>query len=77
MGGAGSIAPQWLVSGKLREQGPQLRGWSDTPVGGFGWHMDATDNIAIFEWVVRGPGTFALTATHERAGTVHAQVTIT
>ncbi len=68
--------PEWLVSGDLRQERAQLRGWSDVPSSGFGWHMDATDDLAVFEWVVRGSGTFLLTARHDRAGLVRASVTV-
>lgn len=73
-GQGGSFSPSWLVAGKLREQGSQLRGWCEVPTSGFGWHLDATDDIAVFEWVVRGSGRFVLTANHERAGTVRRTI---
>ncbi|MCW5936440.1 MAG: hypothetical protein KIT11_03930 [Fimbriimonadaceae bacterium] len=73
---AGDLVPQWLVSGEIRQEKGQLRGWSEVPVSGFGWHMDETDDLAVFEWVVRGPGDFELTARHERAGVVRIQVGI-
>jgi hypothetical protein len=73
---AGSASPAWLVSGKLREEKGQLKGWCHVPVGGFGWHMDPTEDQAVFEWVVQGTGTFELTARHERAGVVRTSVTV-
>lgn len=69
--GAGSKVPEWLIAGRLREEGPQLKGWNHVPVSGFGWHMDATDHLAVFDWVV-APGRYELTAWHERAGRVRA-----
>ncbi|MCH7903903.1 MAG: carboxypeptidase [Armatimonadetes bacterium] len=75
-GSAGSSTPDWLVSGKLREDAGQLVGWCHVPVAGFGWHTDATDDQAVFEWVVRGSGTYDLVARHERAGVVRTSVTI-
>jgi hypothetical protein len=72
----GGPAKEWLVSGLLREDKGQLRGWCLVPVSGFGWNMDATDDRAVFEWVVNGKGTFRLTAKHERAGTVRAEVAL-
>ena len=53
--GAGSFTPAWLVSGKLRQQAGQLTGWSHVGAGGglFGG-TDATDDLAVFEWVVSG-----------------------
>ncbi|MBS1713941.1 MAG: carboxypeptidase [Armatimonadetes bacterium] len=68
--------PSWLVSGRLREDKGQLVGWSHVPIGGFGWHSDPTEDIAVFEWVVSGPGTYDLTARHERAGAVKATVEV-
>jgi murein tripeptide amidase MpaA len=73
---AGAAEPAWLLGCKLREERGQLKGWCHVPVSGFGWHMDPTDDQAVFEWVVRGPGTFDLTAKHERAGVVRAQVEV-
>lgn len=70
----GSAAPEWLASGKLRQEGPQLVGWSHVTPGGFGWHSDPTDDVALFEWVVRGPGAFELIAKHDRAGVVRTIV---
>lgn len=75
-GGAGSLRPDWLVSGELREVLGQLRGWSGTPASGFGWSADQTDDLAVFEWVVARPGTYEVTARHERAGTVRTSVTV-
>ncbi len=66
---AGSLEPEWLAAGKLRQEAGQLVGWNHVPVSGFGWHLDATDDVAVFEWVV-GPGEYELEAKHERAGTV-------
>ncbi|HXH60876.1 MAG TPA: M14 family metallopeptidase [Fimbriimonadaceae bacterium] len=76
VGGAGSSAPEWLVSGLLRQEGGQLAGWAHIPAAGFGWQMNATDDQTVFEWVVQGPGTYGLTAKHERAGTVRTSVTV-
>lgn len=75
-GEAGSIEPAWLVSGKLRQETGQLSGWSHVPVGGFGWMTNATDDVAVFEWVVASPGKYELTAKHERAGLVKATVEV-
>ncbi len=70
IGGAGSSRPEWLLSGDRRQEGPQLAGWSHVTAGGFGWHMDATDDLTVFEWVVARPGKYSLVAHHERAGRV-------
>jgi hypothetical protein len=75
-GGAGSVEPEWLVAGALRQDAGQLVGWSHVSTSGFGWNLNGTEDVALFEWVVRGPGTYALTARHERAGTVHRSVTV-
>jgi murein tripeptide amidase MpaA len=74
--GAGSLRPDWLVSGELREVQGQLRGWSGTPASGFGWNADTTDDLAVFEWIVSRPGNYVLTARHERAGRVSVSVTV-
>ena len=73
-GGAGSQEPDWLASGKLRVEGPQLVGWSHVTAGGFGWQTDATDDVAVFEWVVSKPGNYRLVAKHDRAGIVREEV---
>lgn len=72
----GSAAPTWLAAGHLRQLGPQLAGWSHVPVGGFGWMVNATDDRAVFDWVVTEPGTYYLTARHDRAGRVTHTVTV-
>ena len=64
----GKSEPTWLVSGKLREIGDQLRGWDRVAVGGFGWHSDETDDVAVFEWVVAETGEYVVDVHHERAG---------
>ncbi len=73
---AGSTEPGWLVSGKLREMQGQLRGWDQVPVSGFGWHFDESDDVAVFEWVVKAGGMYELTAKHDRAGVVRQTVTV-
>lgn len=69
-GRAGSLEPGWLKMGKLREEQGQLAGWSHVDIGGFGWHSDPTDDVAVFEWVVDSPGEYALVGRHDRAGVV-------
>lgn len=76
MGGAGSSEPEWLASGALRVEQGQLRGWSQTPASGFGWSLDGTDDVAVFEWVVTQPGTYRLMAKHDRAGVVRESVVV-
>lgn len=76
VGGAGSSAPAWLRSGQLREEAGQLVGWSHVSASGFGWHLDATDDVALFSWVVAAPGTYELVAHHERAGRVRHTVEV-
>lgn len=73
-GGAGSLEPDWLTSGKLRVEGAQLAGWSHVEAGGFGWHTDPTDDVALFEWVVNQPGAYRLVARHDRAGIVRQKI---
>lgn len=71
----GAPLPSWLHSGKLRVDGGQLNGWVHVPSSGFGWQMNATEDVSVFEWVV-APGTYRLTARHERAGLVSEEITI-
>lgn len=68
-GGAGSSEPDWLVAGKLRQEAGQLVGWNHVPTSGFGWHVDATDDMAVFEWVLK-PGDYTVVVRHDRAGRV-------
>jgi len=71
---AGNAEPAWLLGGKLRQELGQLSGWSHITASGFGWQVNATDDVAVFEWIVRGPGKFLLKAHHERAGIVHSEI---
>lgn len=73
--GAGKPVPSWLLSGSLRREAGQLVGWDHVSASGFGWQMNSTDDVAVFEWVV-GPGTYELVARHERAGVVRETVTV-
>lgn len=61
-----------LVTGKAREEGPQLEGRAYKPAGAFGWTADPTSDRAKFEWTVRAPAgaEVTLAAKHDRAGTV-------
>lgn len=74
--GAGTGEPSWLVAGLLRQEAGQLRGWSSVTAGGFGYQFDATDDVAVFSWVVRERGTFHVEVQHERAGRVRVPVTL-
>jgi len=74
-GGAGSREPEWLISGKLRQEKGQLVGWNHVSASGFGWHADPTDDVALFEWVVR-PGRYRLIARHDRAGVVRQEIEV-
>ncbi|MBX3114240.1 MAG: hypothetical protein KF836_06710 [Fimbriimonadaceae bacterium] len=65
----GQEEPSWLVSGKLRQDAGQLNGWNHVPAMTFGWHSDSTDDVAVFEWVVK-PGSYRLVVHHPRAGQV-------
>lgn len=75
--GAGKARSEWLVAGQLREQAGQLAGWSHVEAGGhiFG-AMNETDDVAVFEWVVRDSGTYDIVVSHERAGRVRAVVAV-
>jgi hypothetical protein len=59
------------VSGKLRQEQGQLAGWSHVGAGGglFGG-MDSTDDVCVFDWVVRGQGEYRVVVSHERAGRI-------
>jgi hypothetical protein len=63
----------WLLSGKLNPTAGQLKGYSHIPAGGFGWSVDATDDVAVFEWIVKR-GYYQVEATHERAGTIRNEI---
>jgi len=71
----GLTRPAWLVSGERQSTQGQLRGWSGVDVGGWGWHLDATDDMAVFEWVLT-PGTYTVVIKHDRAGTVRTSFTV-
>ncbi len=64
-----------LESGKQRQELGQLEGWAYKPSAPIEAE-DATDNRTKAEWVVRAPdgGTVKLTARHDRAGVVVAEV---
>jgi murein tripeptide amidase MpaA len=73
--GAGEGLPSWLAAGDLREEAGQLAGWNHVTVGGqFFGGSDSTDDIAIFEWVVRSHGVYHVTVRHERAGAVQVEL---
>lgn len=72
--GKGEEEPGWLISGRLRQEAGQLKGWSHVTSGGFGWGMDSTEDVAVFEWVVERGSTYELIAKHERAGVIRATV---
>jgi murein tripeptide amidase MpaA len=68
-----------LVGGKLREDVGQLEGKAYKHTGVSFWpDYNLTDDRAKIEWVVQGTAgkTVSLTARHERAGTVHADVVL-
>jgi murein tripeptide amidase MpaA len=70
-----------LRTGALREDAGQLEGRAYKPAmpsSWGGWGGDATDERAKVEWVVHAPrgGRVQLSARHERAGTVHAEVVL-
>jgi hypothetical protein len=68
-----------LRTGRLREDAGQLEGRAykpATPSSWGGWSGDTTDERAKVEWVVHAPqgGVVQLSARHERAGSVLAEV---
>ncbi len=67
-----------LETGKPREEIGQLEGWAYKPSSPTGRVADPTEDRAKVEWVVRAPkgGTVRLTARHDRAGVVRAEVTL-
>ena len=67
-----------LVSGKERQVGGQLEGYSGKAPTSTGYPTDTTSDRVTFEWVVQGkPGdSVALTARHDRAGVARATVTL-
>ena len=69
-----------LATGKLRDDLGQLEGKSDKHTGVSFWpDYNVTDDRLKVEWVVRAEAgtTVAITARHERAGTVRANVALT
>lgn len=72
----GSSEPAWLISGKLRVDAGQLVGYSHISSSGFGAQLNPTDDVAVFEWVVRGSGRYDVTIKHERAGTIRTSITV-
>ncbi len=75
--GIGSFKPEWLISGSFEQDGGQLAGWShiSSSDGMFGG-MNGTDDIAVFDWIVKGPASFEVVVSHERAGVVSTQFTV-
>jgi hypothetical protein len=70
-----------LEAGEPREELGQLEGRAYKPVSPSswaGWSGDTTEDRARVEWVVRAPAQspVRLSARHERAGTVRAQLTL-
>jgi murein tripeptide amidase MpaA len=65
----------WLRSGRLNPESPQLKGYSHVTAGGWGYSVDATDDVAVFEWIVT-PGFYQLEARHDRAGTVRTEISV-
>ena len=74
--GAGSSEPAWLIGGKLREVRDQLVGWDHVTSNTFGWHMDDTSDVALFEWVVAKAGEYEVDVRHERAGRVRVTLRV-
>jgi len=67
---AGQSTPQWLKLGSLKSEHGQLAGYSHVTAGGFGWQLDGTSNMAVFEWLVSEPGDYQVEVHHPRAGRV-------
>lgn len=75
-GVVGEISGPGVAVGLLRQERGQLVGWNHVSASGFGWQMNTTDDVAVFEWVVDKPGTYELVAHHERAGRVRESVEV-
>ena len=68
--------PDWLLSGKLRSEGPQLEGWSSIgDSASMSWGSLGNDDHTVFEWVL-APGEYELTFKHDRAGVVRTTVKV-
>src|SRR5690606_9127769 len=70
-----------IRSGKLREEAGQLEGRAYVGASATPWavsSISSTSDRAKVEWVVHAPqgGTVKLTARHERAGVVRAEVVL-
>lgn len=72
----GKTRPGWLAAGQLRWDAGQLKGWNHIASSGFGWQMNATDDVAVAEYILAAPGKYVLTARHERAGVVREEIEI-
>jgi hypothetical protein len=72
----GKTRPNWLAAGQLRWDVGQLKGWNHIASSGFGWQMNATDDVAVAEYILAAPGKYVLTARHERAGVVREEFEI-
>lgn len=70
----GNPSPTWLVSGSLRQIGPQLKGRSHIPKSTFGGNFDSTDDITVFEWIVQNGQNYTLDIKHQRAGRVTTEI---
>lgn len=74
-GGKGSARPMWLLAGKLRMEAGQLVGRNHITAGGFGWQMNGTEDMAVFEWSL-APGEYEVVVRHERAGVVRTEFSV-
>lgn len=73
----GQPEPSWLASGKLRQIGGQLEGWSHVgAASSMSWGPLGNENLAVLEWVVSQPGTYEIMVKHERAGVVRTTVSV-
>ncbi len=72
----GQPEPAWLLAGELRKDAGQLKGWNHVPSSGFGWQMNATDDVAVAEYVIGESGKYRITARHERAGVIREEFEI-
>jgi murein tripeptide amidase MpaA len=73
--GAGKSRPSWLIAGQLKSERGQLLGRSHIGAAGWGWQFDATQDVAVFEWILE-PGTYEFEVWHERAGRIRRTISL-
>lgn len=72
--GEGAASPEWLISGLLRSESGQLVGRNHISASGFGGASNPTDDVAVFEWVLRAGNAYEVRISHERAGAIQVKL---